>query len=104
MALETNSRNTQEQALNVAAMLHARDIRAFVLVTSAAHMRRALGAFRAQGLAAVPSVASTASTEMPAPRWPLLPSATELYRSRAVMRETLALAYYSQQGWLEQQP
>ena len=104
MALETNSRNTQEQALNVAAMLHARDVRAFVLVTSAAHMRRALGAFRAQGLAAVPSVASTASTEMPAPRWPWLPTAGALSSSRAVMRETLALMYYRQQGWLEQQP
>ena len=104
MALETNSHNTQEQAINVAAMLRERDIKGFVLVTSAAHMRRALATFRAQGLAAVPSVANTASIGMPSPRWPWLPSAEALYRSRAAMRETLAILYYRQQGWLERQP
>ena len=107
IALETKSRNTQEQALNVAAMLRKRDIDSFVLVTSAAHMRRALGTFRAQGLAAVPSVASTISTEMQGGQpwhraW--LPSEGALYRSRSVMRETLAIVYYQQQGWLEREP
>ena len=104
MVLETSSRNTQEQAINVAAILRERDIEGFVLVTSAAHMRRALATFRAQGLAAVPSVANTASIGMPAPRWAWLPSAEALYRSRSAMRETLAILYYRQQGWLEQQP
>jgi uncharacterized SAM-binding protein YcdF (DUF218 family) len=104
MALETNSQNTQEQAINVAAMLRQRDIKGFVLVTSPAHMRRALGAFRAQGLAAFPSVATIASTGMPTPRWRWLPSAGALSRSRAVMRERLAILYYQQQGWLVRQP
>ncbi len=101
MTLETNSRNTQEQAINVGAMLRERDIEGFVLVTSAAHMHRALGAFSAQGLAPIPSVASIASTGMPESRWPWLPSQGFLSRSRAVMRETLAIVYYRQQGWLE---
>lgn len=104
MVLETNSRNTHEQAINVTAMLRERDIEGFVLVTSAAHMHRALGTFKAQGLEPVPSVASTQSTEMPAPRWPWLPSVGALSSSRASMREILAIYYYQQQGWVQLKP
>lgn len=107
IALETKSRNTREQALNLAAMLRERDIDSFVLITSASHMRRALGAIRAQGFAAVPSVPSTISDEMHTGQpwyraW--LPSEGGLYRSRSVMREILATVYYRYQGWLEQEP
>ena len=102
--LETDSRNTHEQAINVTAILQKRNIDSFLLVTSAAHMRRSLGTFTAQGLQAFPSVARSSSDGMPPTRWPWLPQSGALNRSRAVMREMLALAYYQQQGWMDRQP
>ena len=104
IVLETSSRNTHEQAINVTSMLQERNIDSFLLVTSAAHMRRSLGTFTAQGLQPFPSIAQSSSDGMPTTRWPWLTQSGALNRSRAVMRELLALAYYQQQGWVVQQP
>ena len=46
---ENRSRTTSENAVDLAALLHPRPGETWILVTSAAHMPRAMGAFRAAG-------------------------------------------------------
>ncbi len=54
LRLEGNSRNTRENALNSLPILKELGCEQPLLVTSAAHMARALGAFRVLGLEVVP--------------------------------------------------
>ncbi|QZO01273.1 ElyC/SanA/YdcF family protein [Chenggangzhangella methanolivorans] len=67
--MEPNSRTTQENAINVAAILRAQGLRSAKLVTHWFHARRAIAAFRA----AAPEVAFTAASVTPegSPRWRL---------------------------------
>jgi uncharacterized SAM-binding protein YcdF (DUF218 family) len=54
LIVESSSRTTYENAVNSAGLLNDRDIRRVVLVTDAAHLRRAVACFRKQGLDVVP--------------------------------------------------
>jgi len=96
--VEAESSDTHEQAVRVGDLLRQRGVETFILVTSPSHMRRALGAFSAEGMHPVASVASAA----PAPPGasPFLPSAAGLTESELIFREVFALAYYSLRGWL----
>ena len=53
--LEKQSRNTHDNAVNSARILKDRGMHRILLVTSAYHMRRALGVFERQGLEVVPA-------------------------------------------------
>ena len=57
IVLESTSRVTRDEAVLTARLLRDRGIRACILVTSDLHMRRALGAFRREGLDARPAAA-----------------------------------------------
>jgi len=63
--LETTSRNTQENAVNTAALLqaHQLDRQPIVLITSAYHMRRAKGCFEKQGLTVIPYATDATGSE-----------------------------------------
>ena len=50
LVVEANSRDTHENAVETAALVRSHGYRSLVLVTSAAHMERALGCFHAVGL------------------------------------------------------
>ena len=52
--LQTESRNTYEDAVYSARLLKDKGVRRILLVTSAWHMPRSLGLFQAQGLEVVP--------------------------------------------------
>lgn len=54
LLLEPNARNTSENAINSAVLLRSADSRRWLLVTSALHMPRAIGAFRKAGLDLIP--------------------------------------------------
>lgn len=56
LVLERQSLTTFENAVNTRALLEARGIDRVLLVTSALHMRRAMGTFRDQGIDVVPAV------------------------------------------------
>jgi len=126
IVLEASSQDTREQATLMIALLKANGIERFVLVTSPTHMRRALETFKAVGLDPIPAVAP-GNSELPAelvrrgadlgrdteeggsedegqvlrPTPPLLPNRDSLGQSQTVMREYLALLYYSLRGWLK---
>ncbi len=96
--VETKSRNTHDEAVIVAPLLSSMGIRHTVLVTSGIHMRRSLGAFKAQGVDAVPAIARTPDLQLSLPDW-VLPSGFGLYEGSQVAHEALGLVYYTARGW-----
>lgn len=100
IVLDTDSRNTRENALNSAALMSARDWKTALLVTSAAHMPRAVAVFRQAGIVVVPAATDIRVTD------PLfesvldvLPDADALARTTDAMKEYLGLLVYRMRGW-----
>ncbi|HVC21421.1 MAG TPA: YdcF family protein [Vicinamibacterales bacterium] len=97
--LESRSRNTYDEALDVPPILRAHAIRTFVLVTSPTHMRRSMLTFAAQGLHAIPSIATETFAGRPdVSYW--WPSEEGLHFGQATLHEYLGLVYYWAHGWL----
>lgn len=84
--IDDQARDTGENALRMAQMLHPEGLRRIALVTDAVHMPRAAAAFRAAGFEVLP-----APTDFPVPRsGPLLewlPSAHGASINRQMLRE-----------------
>jgi uncharacterized SAM-binding protein YcdF (DUF218 family) len=96
---ETQSRNTLEQASQVKAILQARHIDRFVLVTSPTHIKRSMAVFRAMGLRPYASVARV-RTEGLADGSLLVPTQGYLQISDEAIYDCLALGYYWARGRL----
>jgi uncharacterized SAM-binding protein YcdF (DUF218 family) len=88
MVLEEQSRNTRENARFSVALLRERNIDSMVLVTSAPHMRRALGLFAAEGLQVFPA-ATDHEARRPAAWQIWLPDTGALDGSGRAMKEWL---------------
>ena len=91
--LEKGSRNTHYSAVNVAALCREKGIERVLLVTDAAHMRRAMASFEAQGLTVSPA---------PADPWALgweTPT-VRLRKFLAALHEYGGLLYYRWKGWI----
>jgi uncharacterized SAM-binding protein YcdF (DUF218 family) len=97
IVVERDSTNTREEALNVAAMLPALGAKHVILVTSAIHMRRAVGMFRAAGVDVIPAVARQPDyvgvTDY------FLPSQEGLRTTALVVHELAGLTFYRIRGW-----
>jgi uncharacterized SAM-binding protein YcdF (DUF218 family) len=98
LLLETESRNTHEEAVIVGRMLAPLNVQHVILVTSETHMRRSLGTFRAEGIRAVPAIAREPAPVMAWTAW-IIPSEGGLSRAADVWHEILGLAYYFVRGW-----
>lgn len=98
IVVDTTSRDTHDEAVRIASMLRSRGVEHLVLVTSDTHMRRALGAFRAQGWNAVTAIAPDPNRPDHVAGW-LVPSAGGLSFSQEVAHELLGLSYYWLRGW-----
>ena len=93
IVLENESKNTYESAVRVAALSRKLGFDRALLVTDAAHMRRAAGAFRRQGLSVSP---------VPADPW-ALGWETPMLRMRkfwSAIHEYGGLLYYRYRGWI----
>ncbi len=98
--LEEKSRNTYENAIFTAAILRDKGWHSTLLVTSAAHMRRAMSAFRKAGVAATAAAADVRGTySLYSSVLDFLPSADALAESSNVIREMIGLVYYRLRGW-----
>ncbi|KQP02080.1 YdcF family protein [Pseudorhodoferax sp. Leaf265] len=87
---DSQSRDTIENAQNMAALLRRDGIERIALVTSAWHMPRAVRAFEATGLTVLPAPMGFAvPLQRPVLEW--LPSTHGLANTSAVVREWLAL-------------
>ena len=93
--VERQSANTRDEAQLVAAMLPSMGVQHVILVTSAIHMRRAAGMFRAVGVEVIPAIAR--QPDYLDPTFRLLPTETGLKTSALVVHELAGLTYY----WLK---
>lgn len=100
--IEGQSRNTYENAVNTAQLLRAGSYTRVLLITSAAHMRRAAAAFHKQGVVfdryAVDFQSNSASKSWQWGDW--LPSASMLATTTDMVHELLGLAMYRLQGYI----
>lgn len=97
--IDDRSASTRENAVFTAELASERGIDRVLLVTSALHMRRALGAFHAAGLDATPAAADFEVVPEPnhVLRW--LPDAAALADSTRALKEYLGLWVYQWRGW-----
>jgi uncharacterized SAM-binding protein YcdF (DUF218 family) len=100
IALETESRNTRQNAVNSAGVMKLKNWRSAVLVTSAAHMPRALAVFEKAGIGVVPASTDVRVT------YPLFESVLDLVPSAAALaittdalKELLGIFVYRMRGW-----
>jgi len=92
IVVEPRSRNTRENALETARVVAERNLPSLLLVTSALHMPRALGCFRAVGLAPDTLPVDRRASDGRGDGW--VPRADALAESTDVLRElTGRLAY-----------
>ncbi|HKB11905.1 MAG TPA: YdcF family protein [Vicinamibacterales bacterium] len=98
IVLESTSRDTHDEAILIAPLLKSLRVRHTILVTSAIHMPRSLGAFRAAGIAASPAPAIDPGALLP-PRQRWLPTLQGLVFSAQVAHECIGLPYYAARGW-----
>ena len=100
--LESNSRNTHQNAVQVNKILKSRGLGRILLVTSAFHMPRAIKTFQHVGLDAIPSPSgySVAAYSRPAflDWWPRLGN---LSKAQAVVKENLGILVYRFRGWID---
>ena len=98
--LEGSSRNTRENALYSRNILNSISCEQPLLVTSAAHMPRAVAAFDSVGVRVTPVVTDVrvAGTGLPAVM-DFIPSAGALAMTSEAIREWIGQKVYAMQGW-----
>jgi uncharacterized SAM-binding protein YcdF (DUF218 family) len=98
VVVETESRNTHDEAVVVAPMLRSLQVDHVVLVTSDTHMLRSLCTFRAVGVDAIPAISRNPHADQPQRTW-IRPGERGLEASGAIAHEVLGIAYYFVRGW-----
>jgi uncharacterized SAM-binding protein YcdF (DUF218 family) len=98
--LEGSSRNTRENALYSRNIINAINCEAPLLVTSAAHMPRALAAFDSAGVRVTPVTTDVRVVDngLP-PMADFLPDARALAMTSDAIREWVGQKVYSMKGW-----
>jgi len=97
---EDRSRNTYENAVESCRLLRDRGIRRVVLVTNAAHMRRAAACFRAQGMEVAPSACNHTANEYHLAWTDAVPDTRSASQVDQAWHEWLGLAVYRARGRL----
>ena len=97
LTFEDESRNTWENALLTHRLVNPRAEETWLLVTSASHMPRAVGSFRAAGWRVVPWPVNHTTGADPT-LWYNWPFPTRLNQSEGALREWIGLAVYRLTG------
>jgi uncharacterized SAM-binding protein YcdF (DUF218 family) len=98
IVLESSSHDTHDEAVLIAPMLKSLHVQRTILVTSAIHMPRSLGTFRAVGVEAIPAPVREPGASLPRlRRWS--PTTPGLLFSSQLAHEFIGLAYYRARGW-----
>lgn len=99
--VEAKSRNTRENAVETAKILEREGLHTVLLVTSAAHMPRALATFKGAGINAVPMPTDYTVDDYRRPLvLEILPSSVALDMNTQTFREHLGILVYGARGWL----
>jgi uncharacterized SAM-binding protein YcdF (DUF218 family) len=98
--IDSNSRDTHENAVNTAAIWREKGFRSGLLVTSAFHMPRALATFRAIGLDVTPWPADPGQKNLAIDTvFDFVPDASALEATTTAVKEWIGLAAYRMLGW-----
>ena len=99
ITVQLKPRDTAEEARFNTELLRSAGIDHIVVVTSDFHMRRSVGAFRAQGVRIIPAIARD---PMPARSWQdwIVPGDAGLWHSATLAHEVLGIGYYAARGWM----
>lgn len=110
LLLETDSRNTQENAAGSFEILAEHDIHRIILVTSAIHMPRAYASFQDSDLTVIPAPTDYMISQA---EWDhylqpnlgiqvmnLIPSSRDLALTSQALKEYIGLFVYKARGWL----
>lgn len=99
--LESTSATTRDNAVETARVMADIGLESAILVTSALHMRRAEGSFRAAGISAVPAATDhEVVNDGPLTPLDLLPQADALESSSRALKELIGLWVYRWRGWI----
>lgn len=96
VVLERDSRNTWENAVDAKQLARPHPGEVWVLITSAWHMPRSVGCFRAAGWTVVPYPVDFRT--LPRDRWPLLDTLNQLDQFSAAAKEWVGLVGYHLMG------
>ncbi len=99
VVLDSTSLNTRAHACILTKWLRDHGTTAFVLVTSATHIRRAAAAFRAAGATPVPSAAPVLDERLTRGWDAFWPTEAALTVSVDAMHDYVGLLYYWARGW-----
>jgi len=94
IVIESRSRNTAENALFTRDLVQPKPGQVWLLVTSAAHMPRAVGSFRRAGFEVVPYPASYRTAGTSSDFWPAGDASAGLSLTDAAMHEWVGLIAY----------
>lgn len=98
--VETQSRNTHENATLSKPILAARNARRLLLVTSAFHEPRAMAIFRREGMEVTPLPTDyQTGWDKRDLIYEFMPESENLYRSSIAIREWVGLLVYKMRGW-----
>lgn len=97
IVVETQSRNTHDEAVIIAPMLRSLQVEHVVLVTSDTHMLRSLCTFRAAGVNTIPAIARNPHADNR--RWTRVPGHRGLQGFGGLVHEVLGMGYYAARGW-----
>ena len=100
IVMESNSRNTLQNAVFTAKLATGQGIRRVLLVTSFRHMRRAESAFRGVGIDVIPAAVDFPPHRSRGP-WILriFPNAYTLARNSSLLKELLGIFAYRLKDW-----
>ena len=101
LRVETRSRNTHENCVEVEKILEAQGARDALLVTSAIHMRRALATCRTAGLSVRPAPTDYIVTDRPIWLLDWLPDAGALQATGRAIKELVGYEAYRLRGWID---
>ncbi len=100
IVVEDRSQSTRENAVESARLLRDRGLSRIILVTDATHMRRALQAFRAQGLTVTPSACNHRATGFRFnPVTQVLPNPASAKLVIEAVHEWIGRLWYGLKGW-----
>jgi uncharacterized SAM-binding protein YcdF (DUF218 family) len=94
LIVEDVSRTTYENAIESARLLEKRDIHRVILVSDAAHLRRAVGCFRKQGMEVIPCGCRYRALPAPSGIGDFLPDPSAAVGVEEAAHEWLGLAWY----------
>ena len=108
--LETGSHNTYENAIACKKVIAEKGFEKIILVTSAAHMPRAVGVFKRLGIEVIPAptgyISTRGNVNMSLGNDPanflisLLPSADNLKTTTRMIKEYIGILIYRLRGWM----